>query len=556
MLLVGKALEVAETGLASLAQIDGLQVEFELSALQFAEVEQLAHQPLQDLDVLQRQVQELRRLGVLATGTVEVTIVEFLLYLFQGCRNERQRRAEVMAHVGEEGNLRLGGLLDLLAQALELDVLLGKLVTLRLEQRLLSVEAFAQTTFLAVVAIIEYKEQERHRQQCQQRVHQRAFEVELLPVGIGTRLQHLHRLDLVVHFAIDVVDALGRTYVDERRGQHHIALERFAAQDLHCRLHYQVTACDVGGRHVNRTVSDGFDAIVRARQAIHAHDEDLMVEPGILQGTACPDGHLVVLCQYHPDVGMLHEHLLHLGFAPVALPCTHALHELITVARVAERFDEALMTQFLGRRAYQAHHLEHLAASGQHPLQVLALQLAHLKVVAAHESRIFVARHLSVGHNHGNACIECLRHGGRERVGTVGRNHEQIDALTDEVVDVARLALVVVVGRTHFEGDTRVEQEFAAHLLVEFGAPGIVAALRDADVIIHSRCFPARHEAQGDDEQGQKYNNAIKMSFHDGIVLLSFEGKNSENCVFLQIFHQIYAIFDSKNATNVEISPL
>ena len=132
MLLVGEALEVAETGLTSLAQIDRLQVEVELSALKFAEVEQLAHQSLQYLDVLQRQVQELRRLGVLASGTVELAAVEFLLNLFQRCRNQRQRRAEVMAHVGEECNLRLGSFLDLLAQALELDVLLGQLVTLRL----------------------------------------------------------------------------------------------------------------------------------------------------------------------------------------------------------------------------------------------------------------------------------------------------------------------------------------------------------------------------------------------------------------------------------------
>ena len=68
--------------------------------------------------------------------------------------------------------------------------------------------------------------------------------------------------------------------------------------------------------------------------------------------------------------------------------------------------------------------------------------------------------------------------------------------------------------------------------------------------------FPARSGAQGDGQQGQKCNNTIKVSFHDVMVLLTFVGKNSENCVFLQIFLQIYANFDSKNATNVEISLL
>jgi hypothetical protein len=107
------------------------------------------------------------------------------------------------------------------------------------------------------------------------------------------------------------------------------------------------------------------------------------------------------------------------------------------------------------------------------------------------------------------------------------------------------------------------EQLFISHydLVQQLSTQYETATLNDlntktATEVVYKKIFDEWNSPSCAKNTVEKYNNAIKMSFHNGIILLSFEGKNSEICVFLQIFHQIYAIFDSKNATNVEISPL
>ena len=307
--------------------------------------------------------------------------------------------------------------------------------------------------------------------------------------------------------------------VDEICLQVDIALEGLATQYLHCRLDDEVASRGVGGRGIDCTLGDGLHTIVGAGQAIDAHDKDPVAKVEFLHSPACTDGHLVVLGQDDAYAGMFPQAAFGLNFSLVLVPCTHALIDLVAAADITYRSLEALVTEFHRRRTRQTQQFEHLATLGQHHLEILSLQTAHLVVVTAYEGRIFVASHLAVGHDDGDARIEGPRHSGCQRVGTVGRNDEQIDVLPDEVVDVACLSLIVVIGRAHFEGDTRVEQQFTAHLLVEFVAPGIVAALRHADAVVGSGGFPARHDAQGDGQQGQKYNNKIKMSFHDGIIL-------------------------------------
>ena len=187
VLLVGQSPERIETYLCGFSQIDGHGIHLELAALKLSEVEHLVYQTLQHLDVLLRQGEQLAGF-LIAAIPPDLVVLDLLADLLQRGSDERKWGAEVVAHVGEEEQLGLGGLIDLLAELAQLVIALGQLVTLRLEQVLLPVETLVETVLRNVVAIDHNEECQRQHQEGKHYPHQHPLQVVLLPVVIDTSL--------------------------------------------------------------------------------------------------------------------------------------------------------------------------------------------------------------------------------------------------------------------------------------------------------------------------------------------------------------------------------
>ena len=105
------------------------QVQIQFTMLIFLEIQDLIDQPLQDADVLRGDAQQ----GLLLDREV-VRLGQLLHWLgYQG-----ERRAQVVRDVGEEGQLRLGSLVQLLVQRLLLVSLLLQQFVLRQQLLLVS----------------------------------------------------------------------------------------------------------------------------------------------------------------------------------------------------------------------------------------------------------------------------------------------------------------------------------------------------------------------------------------------------------------------------------
>jgi len=68
--------------------------------------------------------------------------------------------------------------------------------------------------------------------------------------------------------------------------------------------------------------------------------------------------------------------------------------------------------------------------------------------------------------------------GGCQRFGFVGRHHNQVSFLVDEMFDVGCLPGIVIAGRADVHFHTGIEKCFATDFLVHLRAPLVVAALR------------------------------------------------------------------------------
>ena len=110
-------------------QSDLPQVQIQFTMLIFLEIQDLIDQPLQDADVLRGDAQQ----GLLLDR--EVVRLGQLLHRLG---NQGERRAQVVRDVGEEGQLRLGSLVQLLVQRLLLVSLLLQQFVLRQQLLLVS----------------------------------------------------------------------------------------------------------------------------------------------------------------------------------------------------------------------------------------------------------------------------------------------------------------------------------------------------------------------------------------------------------------------------------
>jgi len=111
-----------------------------------------------------------------------------------------------------------------------------------------------------------------------------------------------------------------------------------------------------------------------------------------------------------------------------------------------------------------------------------------LVVVCTDEGREAVAFDPAVDHDHRDARLEGALDDGRERFRLVGRDHQQIDALAEEVLDIGYLLRVVLLGVGEHDLHVRKVLRPRSDLGVHGDAPGLAeVTLREADEVFGGR---------------------------------------------------------------------
>ena len=141
------------------------------------------------------------------------------------------------------------------------------------------------------------------------------------------------------------------------------------------------------------------------------------------------------------------------------------------------------MTLDGGRRAPEAHDLEHAATAAQLRCDVLAHLAAHLLVVGTDVGGELLRVGLAVEDDDGYALVVGAVDGRRQARGLVGSHDEQVDARLHEAVYLSYLPLVAVIGRGEAQLYAVVEIGAHAQFVVELVAPDVLRALRHADDI-------------------------------------------------------------------------
>ena len=138
---------------------------------------------------------------------------------------------------------------------------------------------------------------------------------------------------------------------------------------------------------------------------------------------------------------------------------------------------EALVALYGGRRAFEPHHLQHLAAAAETLGDVFSHLPPHLVIVGAHEGRELAAIGLALEHDDGDAAVVGAVYGGVDGVHLIGGHDQQVDAAGHEAVDLLYLPLVAVAGGGKAQLHVVVEIVAHAQLAVLLLAPGVLRAL-------------------------------------------------------------------------------
>ena len=123
---------------------------------------------------------------------------------------------------------------------------------------------------------------------------------------------------------------------------------------------------------------------------------------------------------------------------------------------------------------------------------------------------------VAVEEHHRNSAVVYFLYDWGESLGLVGRGHDYVETIVDEISKVGYLTLVAVVGRPDFHFYIVMEHGLAEYLLIHLPAPVVVAALRHANA---HRTFMAAAGEQYCQRHYQNVNYRIK-AFH-GLVFVS-----------------------------------
>ena len=335
LLLCSQSLERVGPCREKRTQVDGLKVERNLAAFRLAEIENLVHQPAQQIDVPLSQLQELPLLGILQ--------VLVLAELLDGCSDECQWCAEVMADVSEEVHLGIVGLLEFSGQG-------EQLVTLFLEGGTLTGETLSGAATDAVEEVERQNEAKGEHQEGSQRAAQGLFEAVELPIVIHSAFQRAN----VVRFLVDgALHAVGEHRLLCRRDE--VAFEQrllfigLAFEDADGRLHDDVATRRVGSRGIETAQFDTFDALARPHDAIDAGKADVVARfqfVGLGLGSCCNP---VAMGYDNIDIRITCKQGIHHGGCVVTRPMCIDRGQQFCLGMSLEFLDDASMSH-LGRR--------------------------------------------------------------------------------------------------------------------------------------------------------------------------------------------------------------
>ena len=470
MTFVGQGLERVGPCRKGGVEVDGLQVERHLAALRLAEVEYLIHQTTQHTDVLLGKLQKLPGSGVLQACV--------FAKLLDGCRNERERRAEVVTHVGEEVHLGIVGLFEFAGEG-------EQLIALLLEGGTLAGKALAGAAAGAIEEVERQHEDQGEQQQGTQGTRQGPFEALLLPIVIQTVAQLMKVSGLLVDGPLHAAGeqrlfATGYQMAFEQG----LTFVGLTCEDLDGCLHDDVATRGIGGRSIQIALFDSFDTLTFAHHAIDTHEMDVasgLEFASLLLGRTC---HPVAVGGNDIHIGIAGEQGVYHRGGFIAHPVRIDCSQQFPFGMWLEFFDETPMTHLSRCGVHVARKFEDVSSLLRQAQGIAGNKAACAFVVTTHESRIFVTAHTTIEDHDGNARIVSLRDGRSDGFGFEGRNDEQIDSLLDEVSDIVNLALDAVVGRTQFHSDAIVKQQFALHLGILFLTPGPLGTLRHTDAVL------------------------------------------------------------------------
>ena len=458
-------------------RLDG--VEGQLAALVLPEIQNAVDQPFEDSDVLVGQPHQ----GRLAFGQVVG-----MHQLLHRVGDQRQRGAQVVRDVGEEGQLGLRGLLQLQAEPVEF-------VALALQLPVLGVQQLPVPDVGAVGA------QQHEDARGQQKRHQDhgiqgdGLREVSAPVVVHAGLEPLHLLGLLFERLVLQKENLGIRRID-RRGcrEDQVAFVGLPPENGQGRADQLMPFGRVEEGGVDDAVGHGADADFGGG----VDSDDLqVVHAAALGSPGGGHGHPVVVGIDGVRIGMAREQgvgdPVAVGVVPVAVSGAEQLH----IAAGGDDLPEALLASDGGRGALQPADLDDAAGALPASPGEAGRGTPDFEVVGPLVGRIGVAEDVAVEEDDRNAGAVDLRNDGGERLGFVGRGDDDIEALLREIADIGDLPVVVVVRRPDLDLDIVVKKGLAANLLVHLLAPVVGTALRDADPELFRRAASRQqHDGQ------------------------------------------------------------
>jgi hypothetical protein len=182
------------------------------------------------------------------------------------------------------------------------------------------------------------------------------------------------------------------------------------------------------------------------------------------------------------DLRVGRERRVHL-LAGVGLEPLHVGGENdLRCAAVPQPLEKAVVTIARGRRRHEPLELDDLSGGADRLADPLARFATDLLVVAADEGRELLPVDLTIEDDHGDALLERLGDGFRERRRFLGADDEEVDALRHELTDLRALRQRIVLRVLEDELEVGVRLRRRREVLVHLHAPRLAeVALADAD---------------------------------------------------------------------------
>ena len=456
-------------------------VDHHLAALEGTEVQQLGDQARELAAVALEDVQGHR--GALGHVLVGEQVVD-------RAADQRQRRLELVGDVGEERELGLRGLLQLLRQVDQLLLLLLQRLHLLADLLVLLVELVDQPVACPHEEDEDNEHGGQHQHEDERDVHHLLLALVAEGIAADAGIQLLGPALLLGHLLHLGLEHADVGTVDEFRVQQVLPLVVDAHQDPAGDVDHDGAARRIDERGVDHAIEDVRDGAraFRREKGINADDLRQMLLLGRRVGVVHAGGHLVVEGEDQVEgillLGLREEPAHHpAGILTVEIGRLLGGNGHLRGVPFHQRGEEALIPLGIRGRAAGAADEGYPLPASDDAHHIRTGDAADLAVVSPDEGGVLVAVHLAVIEDYRDAGVVRLLHDGSQRFRFVGRDDQQVDTLRDEVLDVLDLLFRVIPDRFDFDGEIVVERRFLHDLGVRHLAPCVHAALGHTDKV-------------------------------------------------------------------------